>query len=156
MHRLVDYKQVGVMVALGAGTMLLKQRPSTDYGSNHLLSATQELKHHPNLAKVVCHMEALHQPVLLQRLIRTVDQILVIANHINSQSGAMHLKAYAVQLNRHIVTASAIAKDLTREAKKIRDASVEMACVDCIEDDIPALQNIFESILHNAMPDVQS
>ena len=156
MRRVIDYKQVGALALLGAGTYALKQMSHKDHGSNRLFEQTHYLRRHSNLAKILTNLEQLEQPQTLQKLVIGVEKILQLSYYISSNAGSVQMKQYAVKMNDFMQIAMQTAEMLTDDAKRSRDPRVDMACVDCVQEDLPAMAAIFESILHNAMLDCQT
>lgn len=156
MYRNIDYKQIGALAALGLGTMALRKRTQKSYGDDKLFANTTQLKFHPNLARLLYKMQTLQEPRLTQKLVVLGDNILIVSHYLHSNAGTPNLNKYTVQLNRFVTAADSLVEEIISAAKKNRDPQVGIACVDYVQEELPALTSIFESILHNAMLDAQT
>lgn len=155
MHRMINYKQVSALVALGAGALFLKQASHKDYSSDPLFDGTIELRKHANLIKLLHDLQTLKQP--LKSVVTVIEQILEISAYVSKHKEAPRLRQYTIELNKHITTAKSIIANTIDAAKRERDdPEVLMACIDCTQEVVPAFDAVFESILHNAMLDAQT
>ena len=149
------YKQASVLVAAGAGVYLLRRHGQKASHADHpSLSNAEHVQRHANLSRLVVEMTRLQQPALLARLVALLDDL---ASRADDYTGdAQHRLKQASSMNALIIDARQRVDDILRAAKKSRDDSVAIACVDVDRDVLPAFEGIFDAMLHNAMLDAQT
>jgi hypothetical protein len=164
MHRYREAcKQASLLAVVTAGTWMLKHRRADASDAAALRPGDEDLS---DLSHVLRHPNLLHNLRLLGRLecseerrelARVLDDVLGRASYLSSSAAALGSRKaaeHAASINAAIADARDALDRLIAAAKRSRDAEVMTACVDCVEEVVPAVDGVLESVLHNALLDV--
>jgi hypothetical protein len=134
------------VTAVGAGIVfrMMRHMPTTSLANNSVL-----LRTHCNLLRILQQFERLQQPDDLEFLVKTIDACLIMGKDAEAGRPVM-----PIHVNRLINSIMDRANNMIEAAKRSDDSTVTVACIQCIDEELDALDTILEAILHNIMLDV--
>ena len=114
------------------------------------LSHTTHLKRHQTLMRALSAIGRLEQDALFDALVARIERILVLSHEAASDRRSI---AIGAAVNRESNEAQSTLERLIQAAKQgASDRRLE-ACVFCVDEHVPTILSILESIVHNVILD---